>query len=65
MSTADINGINILHLPDKILLDITNKLNMIDVLYSLVGVNSGFNRSSLHSSSGFQILKIVDSSLSF
>ena len=44
MSTVDINDINILDLPDEILLAIINKLNMIDILYSLVDVNQRFDR---------------------
>ncbi|CAF4383391.1 unnamed protein product [Rotaria sp. Silwood2] len=44
MSTAGINGINILDLSDEILLAVINRLNMIDVLYSLVGVNQRFDR---------------------
>ncbi|CAF0738190.1 unnamed protein product [Rotaria sordida] len=35
---------NILDLPDEILLNIIKKLNMIDVLYSLVDVNQRFDR---------------------
>jgi hypothetical protein len=38
------NNKNILDLPDEILLIIFNKLNLIDVLYSLVDVNSRFDR---------------------
>jgi len=44
MSTLDKNGINILDLPDEILLAIGDKLNMVDVLYSLVDVNQRFDR---------------------
>ncbi len=44
MSTLDKTGINILDLPDEILLAISNKLNMVDVLYSLVGVNQRFDQ---------------------
>lgn len=44
MSTLDKNDINILDLPDEILLAIINKLNMIDVLYSLVDVNQRLDR---------------------
>ena len=36
--------LNILDLPDEILLIICNKMNMIDVLYSLVDVNQRFDR---------------------
>ena len=38
------DNINILDLPDEMLLVIFNKLNMIDVLSSLVDVNERFNR---------------------
>jgi hypothetical protein len=38
---------NILHLPDEILLIILKKLNMIDVLHSLVDVNRRFHRLAL------------------
>jgi hypothetical protein len=48
MSNVDINDINILDLPDEILLTITNKLNMVDVLYSLVGVNQRFDQLVLN-----------------
>ena len=44
MSNVDINDTNKLNLPDEILLAIINKLNMIDVIYSLVGVNQRFDR---------------------
>jgi hypothetical protein len=35
---------DILDLPDEMLLAIFNKLNMIDVFYSLVDINERFNR---------------------
>ncbi|CAF3311526.1 unnamed protein product [Rotaria sp. Silwood2] len=44
MSNVDINDTNKLNLPDEILLAIINTLNIIDVLYSLVGVNQRFDR---------------------
>lgn len=44
MDTFKKNHINILDLPDEILLIIFNKLNTIDALYSLVDVNDRFNR---------------------
>lgn len=44
MSMIDINRMNILDLPDEILVIMINELNMIDVLYSLVGVNEKFDR---------------------
>ncbi|CAF4540424.1 unnamed protein product [Rotaria sp. Silwood2] len=40
---------NILDLPDEILISIFNKLNNVDILYSLVDVNQRFNRLSLSS----------------
>jgi len=40
---------NILELPDEILLCILNKLNNIDILYSLVDVNQRFDRLALDS----------------
>ena len=43
------NNINILHLPDEMLLAIFNKLYMIDVFYSLVDVNHRFDRLALDS----------------
>lgn len=51
MNTFNDNNLNILDLPDEILLIIFNKLNTIDALYSLVDINERFNRlilSSLH-----------------
>src|SRR5690242_19678310 len=36
--------LNILDLPDEILLNICNKMNIVDVLYSLVDVNQRFDR---------------------
>ncbi|CAF1131836.1 unnamed protein product [Rotaria sordida] len=44
MSTGKKDTINILDLPDEIVLAIIRKLNMINVLYSLVGVNQRFDR---------------------
>jgi hypothetical protein len=38
------NDINIMDLPDEMLLCIINRLNNIDILYSLVDVNQRFNR---------------------
>ncbi len=38
------NHLNILDLPNEILLIIFNELNMIDVLYSFVNINERFNR---------------------
>jgi hypothetical protein len=44
MDTSNNDNLNILDLPDEILLIIFNKLNTIDVLYSLVDVNERFDR---------------------
>jgi hypothetical protein len=38
------NCLNILDLPDEILLIICSKMNIVDVLYSLVDVNQRFDR---------------------
>ncbi|CAF2728381.1 unnamed protein product [Rotaria sp. Silwood2] len=47
MNFLNSNDINILHLPDEILSIIFNKLNTIDIFYSLVGVNHRFDRLTL------------------
>ncbi len=44
MNTSKNNHLNILDLPNEILFIIFNKLNMVDVLYSLVDINERFNR---------------------
>ncbi|CAF1203346.1 unnamed protein product [Rotaria sordida] len=44
MYTLNNNDINILDLPDEILLRILNKLHTIEMLYSLVNVNQRFDR---------------------
>ncbi|CAF4484141.1 unnamed protein product [Rotaria sp. Silwood2] len=44
MDTSNYNHLNILDLPNEILAIIFNKLNMVDVFYSLVDVNDRFNR---------------------
>ncbi|CAF3295900.1 unnamed protein product [Rotaria socialis] len=44
MTASDTNAINILDLPDEMLHAIFNKLNMTDMLYSLVGVHQRFDR---------------------
>ncbi|CAF3278546.1 unnamed protein product [Rotaria sp. Silwood2] len=44
MNTLNNKNINILDLPDEILLIIFNKLHMIEMFYSLVNVNQRFNR---------------------
>jgi hypothetical protein len=49
MDTFNKNNLNILDLPDEILLIIFNKLNGIDALYSLVDVNERFDRLVLNS----------------
>ena len=43
------NEINMLDLPDEMLLSIFNKLNNIDILYSRVDVNQRFDRLVLDS----------------
>jgi len=43
MNTSNNNHLNILDLPNEILLVIFKKLNMVDVLYSLVDINERFN----------------------
>ncbi|CAF1049917.1 unnamed protein product [Rotaria sordida] len=51
MNKSNINNLNILDLPDEILLIIFNKLKTVDALYSLVDVNERFHRlvfNSLH-----------------
>jgi hypothetical protein len=45
----DMNNLNILDLPDEILLIIFHKVNMVDVLYSVVDVNQRFARLALDS----------------
>ena len=49
MDSSDNNDLNILDLPDEMLLNIFNKLNTIDALYSLVDVNERFNQLILNS----------------
>jgi len=49
MNTSKNNHLNILDLPDEILFIILRKLNMVDVLYSLVDVNQRFDRLVLDS----------------
>ena len=44
MNNLNINRLNILDLSDEILCFIIEKLNMVDVFYSLVNVNQRFNR---------------------
>lgn len=44
MDTSNDNQLNILDLPNEILLNIFNKLNTVDVLYSLVDVNKRFDQ---------------------
>ncbi len=49
MNTSNKNAINILDLPDEILFTILSKLNMVDVLYSLMDLNTRFDRLILDS----------------
>jgi hypothetical protein len=49
MNNLNNNHLNILDLPDEILYIIFKKLDMVDVLYSLVDVNQQFNRLVLDS----------------
>jgi len=49
MNDLNNNSLNILDLPDEILFIIFQKLNMVDVLYSLVDVNQRFERLTLDS----------------
>ncbi|CAF4058780.1 unnamed protein product, partial [Rotaria sp. Silwood1] len=49
MTTSNKNNLNILDLPDEILLVILNKMNTINILYSLADVNERFNRLIFHS----------------
>lgn len=47
MKISNDHSINVLDLPDEVLLSIFNKLSMVDVFYSLVYVNKRFNRLTL------------------
>jgi hypothetical protein len=49
MNNSNNNSFNILDLPNEILLKIFNKLNMVDVFYSITDVNQRFNRLALDS----------------
>ena len=49
MNKFNCNYLHILDLPDEIFFSIFDKLNMIDVFYSLVGVNRRFHRLALDS----------------
>ncbi|CAF2919463.1 unnamed protein product [Rotaria sp. Silwood2] len=49
MDILNNNDITILDLPDEMLRNIFNKLNMVDMLYSLVDVNQRFDRLALDS----------------
>ncbi|CAF4418142.1 unnamed protein product [Rotaria socialis] len=44
MNISNMNRLNILDLPNEILFIIFNKLNMVDVLYSFVGINQRFDQ---------------------
>ena len=48
MNTSENNHLNLLELPNEILLIIFSKLKMVDVLYSLVGVNERLDQLVLH-----------------
>ncbi len=48
MNNSNSTHPNILDLRDEILIIIFNKLNMVDVLHSLVDVNQRFDRLALH-----------------
>jgi len=48
MNKSNNNHLNLLDLPDEILLIIFNKLNTVDVLYSLVDVNQRLDRLALN-----------------
>ena len=62
MNMLNNNEINIFDLPDEMLLFIFNKLNNIDILYSLVDVNHRFDRLALNSL-GIHDLDFTDSTL--
>src|SRR5438067_1930633 len=47
MNTSNNNPLNILNLPNEILLNIINKLSFIDVFYSLVDINERFDQLAL------------------
>ena len=49
MVNFDTNPMNLFTLPDEMLCAILNKLSMVDVFYSLVGVNERFDRLALDS----------------
>lgn len=49
MNSSDSNNLNILDLPNEILLIIFNKLHTVDTLYSLVDVNERFDQLVLDS----------------
>ena len=48
MSIFENRNLNLLALPNEVLLIIFDKLNMIDVLYSLVGINERLDQLVLH-----------------
>ncbi len=50
MNNSNKNHLNLLDLPDEVLLVILKKLNMVGVFYSLADVNQRFNRLVLDSS---------------
>ena len=49
MNNSNKNHLNIFDLPDEILFIILKKLNMVDVVYSLVDVNQRFDRLAVDS----------------
>jgi hypothetical protein len=51
MNSSDVNNLNLLDLPNEVLLIIFNELNTVDALYSLLDVNERFDElvlGSLH-----------------
>ncbi|CAF3144566.1 unnamed protein product [Rotaria sp. Silwood2] len=62
MDTSNYNHLNILDLPNEILAIIFNKLNMVDVFYSLVDVNDRFNRLIFYPLFVRHLDMIIDSS---
>lgn len=63
MDISNYIHLNILDLPNEILVIIFNKLYMIDVLYSLVGINERFNRLVLDPLYIHHLDMIINSSL--
>ena len=63
MNTLSRNCLSILDLPDELLRAIFNKLDMVDVLYSMVNVNQWFDRLALDSVYTHHLDFVVKSSL--